>query len=49
MSGASGEYLVLSRGKWDADASAEEIQHAIDAFYARRDRLTALPRVPRTL
>jgi hypothetical protein len=27
------EFLVLSRGKWDADKSPEEIQRAIDAFY----------------
>ncbi len=33
------EYLVISRGQWDADASREAIQHAIDAFYAWHDRL----------
>jgi hypothetical protein len=27
------EFLVLSRGKWDAEKSREEIQKAIDAFY----------------
>ncbi len=27
------EYLVLSRGQWDADKSPQEIQAAIDAFY----------------
>lgn len=27
------EYLVLSRGQWNATASKEEIQAAIDAFY----------------
>ncbi len=27
------EYLVLSRGKWDPTASAEDIQKAIDEFY----------------
>ena len=27
------EYLVLSRGQWDATASKEEVQSAIDAFY----------------
>ena len=27
------EYLVVSRGQWDAAASKEEIQAAIDAFY----------------
>ena len=29
----SREYLVLSRGQWDAAASKEEVQAAIDAFY----------------
>jgi len=33
------EYLVLSRGQWDADKSPQEIQQAIDAFYAWRERL----------
>jgi len=28
------EYLLLSRGQWDADKSPQEIQAAIDAFYA---------------
>ena len=28
------EYLLLSRGHWDADKSPQEIQAAIDAFYA---------------
>ena len=27
------EYLVLSRGQWNATASKEEIQAAIDTFY----------------
>lgn len=27
------EYLVISRGQWDADASPEAIQTAIDRFY----------------
>lgn len=35
------EYLVLSRGKWDASASPEQIQQAIDAFYVWYDRLVA--------
>jgi hypothetical protein len=35
------EYLVISRGQWDADASAEDIQAAIDAFYVWLDRLIA--------
>ena len=33
------EFLVLSRGKWDADKSPERIQQAIDDFYAWHDRL----------
>ena len=33
------EYLVISRGHWDEDASQEEIQRAIDAFYVWHDRL----------
>jgi hypothetical protein len=28
------EFLVLSRGKWDAEKSTDEIQKAIDDFYA---------------
>ena len=28
------EYLVLSRGQWDATACKEDVQAAIDAFYA---------------
>ncbi len=28
------EFLLLSRGQWDADRSPEQIQGAIDAFYA---------------
>lgn len=35
------EYLLLSRGRWDAGKSPEEIQGAIDAFYAWYDRLVA--------
>jgi hypothetical protein len=27
------EYLVISRGQWDADLSREEIQNAIDRFF----------------
>lgn len=33
------EYLVISRGQWDEDASPEQIQGAIDRFYAWHDRL----------
>jgi hypothetical protein len=35
------DYLVLSRGQWDADASTEDIQHAIDDFYTWHDQLVA--------
>ena len=35
------EYLVLSRGQWDASSSKEEIQHAIDASYTWHDRMVA--------
>ena len=28
------EFLLLSRGRWDADKSAPEIQDTIDRFYA---------------
>ncbi|HZR80469.1 MAG TPA: YciI family protein [Candidatus Binatia bacterium] len=33
------EYLVLSRGQWDASRSPEEIQKAVDRFYVWLDRL----------
>lgn len=33
------EYLVISRGQWDRDASPEKIQIAIDQFYVWLDRL----------
>jgi hypothetical protein len=33
------DYLVISRGQWDPDKSREEIQAAIDGFYAWYDRL----------
>ena len=33
------DYLLLSRGQWDADKSPHEIQGAIDAFYAWHARL----------
>lgn len=35
------EYLLLSRGQWDAGKSPEEIQAAIDAFYAWHAKLVA--------
>lgn len=33
------EYLVISRGQWDKDASPEKIQEAIDQFYIWLGRL----------
>ena len=33
------EYLVISRGQWDQNATPEEIQGAIDRFYAWHDQL----------
>jgi hypothetical protein len=36
---ALSEYLVLSRGQWDADASKEQIQAAIDGFYTWYEQL----------
>jgi hypothetical protein len=33
------EFLVISRGQWDSDLSPEQIQAAIDEFYAWHARL----------
>jgi hypothetical protein len=33
------EFLILSRGQWDADKSPEEIQEVIDSFYIWIERL----------
>jgi hypothetical protein len=40
MSGttAPGEYLVISRGKWDPSAEPRQIQQAIDEFYVWIER-----------
>lgn len=35
------DYLIISRGQWDADASPERIQEAIDRFYVWYERLLA--------
>ena len=35
------EYLVISRGQWDASASKEDIQRAIDSFYVWHERMVA--------
>jgi hypothetical protein len=42
---SANDYLVLSRGQWDADKSRQEIQAAIDQFYAWYDQLVADGRV----
>ena len=33
MGKPTNEYLVISRGQWDASASPDEVQRAIDQFY----------------
>lgn len=38
---ALSEYLVISRGQWDKDASREDVQQAIDQFYVWLERLVA--------
>ena len=39
------DYLILSRGQWDKNASRDEIQTAIDRFYAWYDRLVSEGRI----
>lgn len=39
------EYLVISRGQWDPDRSAAEIQDAIDRFYDWHDQQVAAGRM----
>lgn len=41
------EYLVISRGQWDKDASPEQIQAAIDEFYAWLGRMVDAGRMKR--
>ena len=41
------EYLLLSRGQWDAERSSQEIQAAIDSFYTWYERLVAEGRFKR--
>jgi hypothetical protein len=41
------EYLVISRGHWDASASKEDIQQAIDRFYVWHEQLVAEGRMRR--
>jgi hypothetical protein len=35
------EFLLLCRGKWDPDKSAQDIQSAIDSFYVWHEQLVA--------
>ncbi len=39
MSATPAEFLVISRGQWDAELPPERIQVAIDEFYTWLDRL----------
>ena len=41
----SHDYLVLSRGQWDKDASPEAIQSAIDGFYSWLEEHVAAGRI----
>ncbi|HEY9532005.1 MAG TPA: YciI family protein [Burkholderiales bacterium] len=45
QSDAKKEYLVISRGQWEAGASKQEVQLAIDAFYAWLERNRELGRM----
>ncbi len=45
MTDQTQEFLVISRGQWDADASPEAIQAAIDGFYGWLDRHLAAGRM----
>lgn len=40
-SSSQSEFLLLSRGQWDPAKSKEEVQAAIDGFYAWYERLVA--------
>ena len=46
-SAPNNEYLLLSRGQWDAAKSSEEIQAAIDSFYTWYERLVSEGRFKR--
>ncbi len=39
------EYLLLSRGRWDADKSPERIQAAIDDFYVWYERMVSAGKI----
>ena len=45
MTVKASEYLVISRGQWDRDATPEAIQAAIDAFYPWIERNVAAGRM----
>ena len=45
MTGQTQDFLVISRGQWDAEASPETIQSAIDAFYGWLDAHIAAGRM----
>lgn len=45
MKSYSSEFLVISRGQWDRDKSAEQIQSAIEAFYIWHDQLVEAGRM----
>lgn len=45
MTDQTQDFLVISRGQWDADASSETIQSSIDAFYAWFDGHVAAGRM----
>jgi hypothetical protein len=42
---AKKEYLVMSRGQWDENASKQEVQRAIDQFYEWYERNLELGRM----
>lgn len=44
---SSNEYLVLSRGKWDASASPETLQRVIEDFYAWHENMVASGKMKR--
>ena len=41
------EFLIISRGKWDADLPPERIQKAIDDFYLWLDRMVDTAKMKR--
>ena len=45
--GSQAEFLVISRGKWDSTATQEDVQRAIDLFYAWLERHVAAGRMRR--